>query len=141
MTRNWNNFTTNSQDGGQSSPHGSSVPNKDDSDRVGYTISKDTQKEGTMPTDSLQDLGENIRVHASDPILERKSDMHGWIRIYPPSSDPAEWASHSWLLTTERDANDRSLNGVSERIKAEAVLTCFARPHFINEGHKFINPA
>lgn len=93
-----------------------------------------------MPTDTLQDLGENIRVHANEPILERESDIHGLVRIYPPSAEPNEWADHSWLLTTEKDATDGSLAGVSERIKAKYVRDVFERPHFLRECHRFGQP-
>ena len=93
-----------------------------------------------MPTDSLQDLGENIRVHAQDPILERKSDMHGMIRVYPPAVEPSQWADHSSLLTTEKDKSDGTLRGLSERIKAKYVRVCYDRPHFIRDCHKFGNP-
>lgn len=93
-----------------------------------------------MPTDTLNDLGENIRVHASDPILERRSDMHGWIRVYPPAAEPSEWGNFSWLITTEKDKQDGTLRGLSERIKYKYVRVCFDRPHFIRDCHKWGNP-
>ena len=140
MTRNWNRYITNSQGGGQLNGHGTNESTTTQRDPLGYNKYKDTQKEGTMPTDTLQDLGENIRVHAQDPILERMSDMHGWVRVYPPAVDPNEWADHSWLLTTDKNAQDGTVRGLSERIKAKYVQVCFERPHFIRECHKFGNP-
>jgi hypothetical protein len=93
-----------------------------------------------MPTDTLQDLGENIEVHAADFILERRSDMHGYVRVYPPAAEPSEWANHSWLITTTRNAEDGSDRGLSERIKAKYVQVCYDRPHFIRGCHKFGQP-
>lgn len=107
-----------------------------ESDSIGYNVNKDTQKEGTMPTDTLQDLGEDIRIHATDAILERKSDLFGMVKIYPPVADPKEWAEHSWLLTTDTDAEGNK-PGLNVRIKAKYVSEVLERPHFLNTWHKF----
>lgn len=93
-----------------------------------------------MPTDTLHDLGDNARDHAVEPIMERDSDMHGKVRLYPPSASPKEWADYSWLLTTEKNPDDGTLRGVTERIKAKYAVECFERPHFIHEYHLFGTP-
>lgn len=87
-----------------------------------------------MPTSTLQEFDENIRLHASEPIMERRSHMHGTIRVYPPAADPSEWANHSWLITTEGTVD---VPGIAERIKAEAVHYCYGRPHFVDKSHRF----
>lgn len=89
-----------------------------------------------MPTNALQDLGDNARAHASEPILVRDSDLFGAVKVYPPAVDPKDWANHSWLLTTEHDA-DKNPPGMAVRIKASVVTECFERPHFIDERHMF----
>ena len=103
------------------------------------TINTTVPKEGKMPTDTLQDLEENTRLHAADPILEKKSDLFGWVKIYPPVAPSSEWKDHSWLLTTEYDTT-KNPPGLSVRIKAKYVGEVFERPHFIYVHHKFGEP-
>lgn len=91
-----------------------------------------------MPTSTLREFDEHVRLHASEPILERRSHMHGTIRVYPPAADPSEWADHSWLITTEGTAD---VPGISARIKAESVPYCYDRPHFVDARHKFVETA
>ena len=69
--------------------------------------------------------------------MERKSDIYGYIRVYPPATEPTTWASHSWLLTTEYDEG-KNPPGISVKLKAEAVIECYERPHFIFDKHKFV---
>ena len=141
MTRNWNKSTTSSQDGGQSNPRGSNESKTSPSNQSGYNIDNDTrEEEGAMPTDTLQELGELTKLHASEPILERKSDTHGLIRVYPPAAPASEWADRSWLLTTEFD-EAKNPPGISERLKAECVTECYVRPYFISDTHRFVEPA
>lgn len=100
-----------------------------------------TESETDMPNSTtFEDIGDNAQAHAAEPIMERQSDVHGTVRVYPPSAEPKEWANHSWLLTTEKNAADGSLRGISERIKAKFVQECFDRPHFIHDYHRFGNP-
>jgi len=137
MTRNWNNSTTSSQAGGQSNPRGTNESKTTPSDQSGYNIDNDTrEEEGAMPTDTLQELGDNVQLHDAEPIMERKSDLFGMVRVYPPSADPKEWADHSWLLTTEHD-EEKNPPGLSVRLKAKYVKECFERPYFINDFHRF----
>jgi hypothetical protein len=87
-----------------------------------------------MPTTSLRDFDENVRLHASEAIMERRTNMHGSIRVYPPAVDPSEWGEHGWLLTTEGTS---SCPAISARIKAEAVAFCYDRPHLLENHHRF----
>lgn len=132
-------YTTNSQDGGQSNPRGTKK-SEANVKGIGYTISNDTEKEEGMNTTSLQELSDNAREHASEPILERKSDSYGLIRVYPPAAAPSEWDKYSWLLTTEYDTS-KNPPGISVRLKAQYVTECYERPHFILDKHKFVDPA
>lgn len=93
-----------------------------------------------MPTNALQDLSDNARRHASEPILERKSDIFGYIRVYPPATEPSTWGTQSWLLTTEYDEG-KNPPGMAVKLKAEAVMECYERPHFVFDHHKFVEPA
>lgn len=138
MTRNWNNSTTSSQAGGPSNHRGLSESKMHPSDGVGYNKDNDTPKEGDMPTDLH--MGADTKVHADDPIMTRTSHMHGKICVFPPASDPSTWADSSWLLTTEKDANDSSLRGLTVEIKAKYVKAVYTRPHFIHEYHRFGTP-
>lgn len=136
MTQEPNKSTKNSRGGGLSIRRGTKK-SESSHDGIGYNSSKDTQTEdGDMPTNSLQELGDNVRDHASDPIMERKSDSYGWIRVYPPSTDPNDWHKHSFLLTTEYDEK-KNPPGMSVRLKSSAVTECYERPHFIQDRHKF----
>lgn len=140
MTPEQNKCTKNSPDGGQSNPHGMKK-SKAVSDGIEYNKTNDIHtKEGDMPTNALQDLSDNARRHASEPILERKSDLFGYIRVYPPATEPTTWASHSWLLTTEFDGT-KNPPGMSVKLKAECVMECYERPHFVFDYHKFVEPA
>lgn len=77
-------------------------------------------------------------IHATEPILERTSDLYGLVCVYPPTSDPHMWASLSWLLTTSTDPDDG--RGLNVLLKSKYVTECFERPHFINTYHQFGQP-
>ena len=87
-----------------------------------------------MPTSTLKEFDEHVRLHDSEPIMERRSHMHGTIRVYPPAADVSEWDKHSWLITTEGTVDNP---GISARIMAECVAECYERPHFVGTEHEF----
>lgn len=88
-------------------------------------------KEDAMPESTLQGTdSDRDRLHASEPIMSRRSDVHGEIKVFPPSADPSEWPDRSWLITTSR-------TDIMVPIKSSAVTECFERPHFIGEQHLF----
>jgi len=89
-----------------------------------------------MPTNTLQDIGDSVRLHAKEPILERRCDMYGQIKVFPPAVDPADWANHSWLITSETD-NKGNPPGIREHIKASVVWECWQRIYFIGDRHRF----
>jgi len=98
---------------------------------------KPATKEGSeMPTNAPQDLGASVRLHAKEPILERRCDMYGQIKVYPPAVDPSEWTTHSWLITSETDPKGNP-PGIREELKAEAVWECWNRVYFISDTHRF----
>lgn len=136
MTHWQNRHTRKSQDGGQSNHHGMKKSSSC-SEPGRYNYSNDSRPEDSdMPTKSMQHLGDDGNEHSSDPILERKSDSYGLVRVYPPAVDPKEWADRSFLLTTEYDEG-KNPPGIAVKLKASAVFECFERPHFIDDRHKF----
>lgn len=109
-----------------------------------YNISNTTG----VPTESepdmsynplLQELHEDSKpTNSDDPILERTSDVYGWVRVFPPTAtDKAEWAKLPWLLLTQKGPDAKP---VEAELKAWAVMECFERPHFISSYHMFGNP-
>jgi hypothetical protein len=104
---------------------------------IGYNNSNDV---GQSPDESESNMTKpidpsTIKVdHSLDPILERKTDMYGSIRVYPPSGDPTGWADKSWKLMTDKTQDGR---GLEVELRASSVYECFLRPHFIREVDKF----
>lgn len=104
--------------------------------QVGYnkstTVGVPTERESNMyePLDP-----HTIKVeHAADHIMERKTDMYGVIKIYPPTGDPATWGDKSWKLVTEKSPDGR---GLKEELKASSVHDAFHRPYFIEDRDRF----
>lgn len=97
-----------------------------------------------MPTegDSMSDSSvadpEIMKTHADEPILERRSDIHGWIKVYPPACDADEWGEHGWLLTTEYLKNKTNEGpGLHILVKPSEVMKCYEKPHFVTESDYF----
>lgn len=98
----------------------------------GTTVGVPTERESNMyePLDP-----HNIKVeHAADPIMERKTDMYGLVKVYPPAGDPSTWSEKSWKLVTEKAPDGKPLK---EQLKASSVFDCFHRPYFIEDKDRF----
>jgi len=113
------------------------------SEKIEYTKDKNTDGVPTgsdtmsyNPNEHKKDTTKSAPLHASDPIMERRSDMHGWVRVFPPAADISEWPTLSWRLTTDKTFDSA---GIDVSLKAEYIWDCYERPHFVDEKHKFLD--
>ena len=89
------------------------------------------RKEAPMAGDKATDIAlKEIR----EPILEKKTDTMGWVKIYAPDCDPVDWDKSPWILETERSKEGR---GLKMKIAACHVYTVFERPYFAGPEHLF----
>jgi hypothetical protein len=94
-------------------------------------------KEDTMPEANISDVGSSVQsLHALEPIMERKTHIFGWVKVYPPNADPSEWSSLSWKLTTEH-GSDKTTSGLCEILRADTIFRAWDRPHFITDFMRF----
>jgi hypothetical protein len=78
------------------------------------------------------------KLHSSDPILTKQTDLFGEIKVYPPNAPVDQWPLLSFHFKSEHGID--TPKGLNLYIKAKYVSTAFERPHFIADHMLFGHP-
>lgn len=76
------------------------------------------------------------KLHSSDPILTKRTDLYGLVEVFPPNAPTEQWPLLSFYLKSEHGI-DNHPKGLSLYVKAKYVGQAFERPHFIQDHMLF----
>lgn len=88
----------------------------------------------TKPTESIA-----AKLHSSDPILTKRTDLYGEINVYPPNAPADQWPLLSFLLKSEHGI-DNHPKGLRLYVKAKYLTRAYERPHFIQDYMLYGHP-
>lgn len=84
---------------------------------------------------TLEEQTEMSASHSDDPILERKSDLYGEVKVFPPNVPSSEWPTESFLLTTTKNCDNHA--GLYVVLQAAHVWEAYQRPYLIRDEWLF----
>ena len=93
-------------------------------------LDRPNRKEALM----VEDIRKGDALNDTAPILEKKTDTMGWVKIYAPDVDPRDWDKFPWRFCSEFDLTGNP-PGIDCKIKPQYVYEIFDRPYFFDK-HK-----